>query len=371
MNKKKPKIAVIGLKGLPAFGGAATVGEKIIEQLKDKYDFTVYATSSHTHFKTGRYNNYRQIVFREISFKRLNSLYYYIISALHAVLFGKYNLIHLHHRDAAFIMLLLKIKYKVLLTTHGTFGVRYKWKRYRLYFNIQVKYFVGLANVITCVSRNEQRQFKNIQMRDVNFIPNGINDIIIFKSLPSVQYKNFIFFGAGRIIPTKGCHILLEALHEIDFKGKLIIAGDINQLPHYRDKLISLSKGLDVEFIGLILDKNILLSYLNNSFLFVFPSSREAMSVMLLEGASVKTPIICSNIIENKDVFDDSEVLFFDTDDYIDLAKKIRWAIDNEDLMHEKAHKASHKLMSNFRWCDIAKKYKKIYDNLTCSHETK
>ena len=33
MNKKL-KIAVIGLKGLPAFGGAATVGENIIEQLK-------------------------------------------------------------------------------------------------------------------------------------------------------------------------------------------------------------------------------------------------------------------------------------------------------------------------------------------------
>ena len=45
---KKKKIAVIGLKGLPAFGGAATVGENIIEQLKDKYEFTVYSTSSHT-----------------------------------------------------------------------------------------------------------------------------------------------------------------------------------------------------------------------------------------------------------------------------------------------------------------------------------
>ena len=28
--KAKPKIAVIGLKGLPAFGGAATVGENLI-----------------------------------------------------------------------------------------------------------------------------------------------------------------------------------------------------------------------------------------------------------------------------------------------------------------------------------------------------
>ena len=51
MSNGKIKIAVIGLKGLPAFGGAAAVGENLIEQLKDKYEFFVYATSSHTHTK--------------------------------------------------------------------------------------------------------------------------------------------------------------------------------------------------------------------------------------------------------------------------------------------------------------------------------
>ncbi len=45
---KKKKIAVIGLKGLPAFGGTANGGENIIEQLSDKYDFTVYSILSHT-----------------------------------------------------------------------------------------------------------------------------------------------------------------------------------------------------------------------------------------------------------------------------------------------------------------------------------
>lgn len=64
-NSKKPRIAVIGLKGLPAFGGAATVGENIINQLKDKYDFTVYSVSSHTDLKTGEYNGYKQIVFKK------------------------------------------------------------------------------------------------------------------------------------------------------------------------------------------------------------------------------------------------------------------------------------------------------------------
>ena len=45
---KKKKIAVIGLKGLPAFGGTANGGENIIEQLSDKYYFTVYSILSHS-----------------------------------------------------------------------------------------------------------------------------------------------------------------------------------------------------------------------------------------------------------------------------------------------------------------------------------
>jgi hypothetical protein len=43
----KKKIAVIGLKGLPAFGGAATVGQSLIEHLTQEFEFTVYSISSH------------------------------------------------------------------------------------------------------------------------------------------------------------------------------------------------------------------------------------------------------------------------------------------------------------------------------------
>src|SRR6185312_3779723 len=60
----KKRIAVIGLKGLPPFGGAANVGDNIIAQLSKDYDFTIYATASHTHHR-GDYKGARQIVFKK------------------------------------------------------------------------------------------------------------------------------------------------------------------------------------------------------------------------------------------------------------------------------------------------------------------
>ncbi len=363
-NSRKPRVAVIGLKGLPAFGGAATVGENIIEQLKDKYDFTVYAVSSHTDLKTGEYNGYKQIVFKKIPFKRLNTLYYYILSALHAVFLGKYDLIHLHHRDAAFIMLLLKIRYKVIMTTHGSFFIRPKWKKYSKYFSFNEKYFVKYANIITCVSKNEQRLYiENVGIEPI-YIPNGINDDLKIIQRNESLKDYYIFFGAGRIIKTKGCEIMLKAFNILNYKGKILIAGDLEQTIDYKNEILNLSKNLNVEFLGLIKDKKVLLNLLHNSKLFIFPSNKEAMSMMLLEAASVKTPIICSDIIENKDIFNDKEVLFFKTDDEKDLADKIQWALVNYDEMLLKSERAYIKLKENYTWEKIANEYSKLYDSL-------
>lgn len=73
----KKKIDVIGLKGLPAYVGAGTVGENIIDQLKDKFDFYVYSTASHTNQKSGVFNGYYQKVSRQFHLK--NSMLFGII----------------------------------------------------------------------------------------------------------------------------------------------------------------------------------------------------------------------------------------------------------------------------------------------------
>jgi len=363
---KKPKIAVIGLKGLPAFGGAATVGENIIEQLKDKFDFTVYSISSHTDLKSGNYKGIcYQKVFKSLPFKRLNSLYYYIISALHAVLCTKYDMVHLHHRDTAFILILLKIKYKVMLTAHGSFFVRDKWLKYKLFFELNERYFVKKADIVTCVSLQEQRDYKNKIGLDVTYIPNGINlHPYIKKEYYPEHEQEYMFFGAGRIIKTKGLEILLKSLRKIRYPIRLVVAGDLEQTPVYKKEILDLSKDLNVEFIGLKKNKDDLLKIICEAKLFIFPSSYEAMSIMLMEGVSTQCPCIASDIIQNKDLFNENEVLYFKTDNVDDLAEKINWALMNYDEMLLKSKRAYTKLLQHYTWDQIAKKYSKIYEDL-------
>ena len=363
--KIKPKIAVIGLKGVPAFGGAAAVGENIIEQLKTEYSFTVYSTSSHTNCLTGDLNGYKQIVLKKFPIIKLNTLYYYIVSSLHALVFCKYDLVHLHHRDAAFITLILKLKYKVILTTHNSFCTSDKWKRFSWFFQLNERKFVKYANVITCVSKEEQRLYKKLLGIETVYIPNGIN---IFENGDStrenIDNDIYLFFGAGRIMGTKGLEVLLKALHILDFKGDLKVAGDLDQVPGYRNEILNLSEGLNVKYLGLIKNKSNLLSIIANANLFIFPSSIEAMSMMLLEAASTKCPCIVSDIIQNKDVFNSNEVLFFETNNSEDLAKKIHFALNNIEIMKSKANSAYNKLVNTQQWKHIAMQYKAIYEQL-------
>ena len=130
-------------------------------------------------------------------------------------------------------------------------------------------------------------------------------------------------FAAGRIDPTKGCHLILEALNRLGNPYKLIIIGDLNQVPAYSDHLKKIADQKQVIFIPPIADRELLFGLVKLARLFIFPSTDEGMSMMLLEAASLQTPIICSDIPENKAIMQD-HVLYFQSQDAGDLASRIQ-----------------------------------------------
>ena len=364
-NKKfsmdKKRIAIIGVKGLPPFGGAANVVDNLIEQLSGKYDFTIYATASATNHK-GLYKGANQIVLAKFPIKALNIFYYYIAAAFHAVFKGKYDGVHLHQMDGAFILLLLRLKYPVIATSHGITYTNGKWKNWSYpYFKVNEWFQAHLSNHLTVVSRSLTDHYaRMIPAGKISYIPNGITPATLPSERP--EAKDYILFAAGRILPIKGLHFLLSALKQNQFKGKLIVLGDLTQHKKYTEAVLALSSGLDVEFRGLIKEKNLLNAYIAHARFFVFPSVIEAMSMMLLEVASLRTPVICSDIVQNTDIFDTDEMLFFHTESDKDLADKLNQALEHPQRMAAMAEKAFTSLKSKYLWSAIALQYENVYD---------
>ena len=284
---------------------------------------------------------------------------------MHATFLARYDFIHLHQIDAAFILYILRLRYKVISTSHGRTQTVDKWgKLEKKFFAINEKLFLKRSNIITSVSSDLANIYRNQSGRKIQYIPNGINIETKIADLSSIEQENYILFAAGRIIAKKGCHILLEALKNINYTYKVLVIGDINQIPGYREELFKLSKKLDVEFIDLIKDKSLLMAYIKKAKLFVFPSSQEAMSMMLLEVASMKTPIISSDIPENKAVFDENSVLFFKTDDAVDLSEKLKFALEQPEKMGELSNNAFEVLKKKYQWSLLADKYAMLYKEL-------
>jgi glycosyltransferase involved in cell wall biosynthesis len=362
----KKKIAVIGLKGLPAFGGASRSFESIIDFLKDKYDITVYSVNSHTD-KNGLYNGYKQIVFKKHKKKVINTFIYLWKSTLHCLFKEDYDLIHVHHAQSGFIIPFLKIKYRVITTLHGVYNTEKFDSRFGVLGNLFFRFFEIInfkySDYLVSVCKHDLKFINKYTKKKVYYIPNGIYLNQKCSNQP-IKYKDYILFAAGKIYYTKGCHLFLKALKKIEYTGKILIVGDLDQVQEYKHNILKISDGLNIEFLGLIYDKSLLMSYIKNSMLFIFPSLHEAMSNMFLETASMKCPIICSDIPANKEIFDDTEVTFFKTENVDDLADKIIWTINNKNVIIEKAEKAYRKLEKEYKWKDIAIKYEKLYQEI-------
>jgi glycosyltransferase involved in cell wall biosynthesis len=228
------------------------------------------------------------------------------------------------------------------------------------FFRFSEKCNIKFANEVISVSKPDQQYILKKYNRDVQYIPNGITP----SQFKFKKNKNdSILFAAGRIYHLKGLHLLIDAARKLNLEREIKIAGDMDQVNEYKAFIHAAAKGLNIRYFGLIKDKKDLMRIISESSVFVFPSLSEAMSIMLLEVVSMKTPVIASDIPANRAVFSDDEILFFKNNDTNDLAAKLQYAINNPLIMTEMANKAYEKLAENYNWRAIANKYKIIFLN--------
>ncbi|MHA1325658.1 MAG: glycosyltransferase family 4 protein [Candidatus Helarchaeota archaeon] len=363
------KIAFMGIKGLPSKGGAERVVEAIVQRLGKQHEITVYCSSNYTPMDF-KMPGVRIIRIMTLTGKHLHSFSHDLLSAFHAVIFGNYDLVHLHNIESSFVLPLLRLRYRVVATCHGR-DVRKtgKWGYISALLMDMMKYpFLLLASIKTTVSKEVMNYFKKEHNRKIYYIPNGVDSQITLATERATntlrmngisERDNFIVFAAGRIIPIKGAHVLIKAFRKLKFDIKLVLIGDATQVPRYFKELQQMADNR-VHFIPFITSRDELLAIVKKAQIFVFPSLGEAMSMMLLEAGRVKVPILCSDIPSNYEVLEDSAI-YFKSNDPVDLSKKLYWALRHHDLVKQLGIKACKRIISKFSWEIITKRYNQLY----------
>jgi glycosyltransferase involved in cell wall biosynthesis len=370
LHMSQKRIAVLGIKGLPSKGGGERVAEAIINAaVDDGFQVTVYGKKGYCERK-GISRRIDLVTIRDVKGKHLSAFSFGLISAFHALLFGKYDLIHLHYADFGYIVPLLKLRYKVIGTSHGAEYNRGKWNSLaKLFFKMVEVLFVKYTDICTSVSKPLADYYRDQYGKEIIYIPNGIyidpsQSEVTGKTLQryGLQKRGYILFAAGRIIPSKGCDLLLKANREVDPDIPLVVIGDRDGDKQYKAYLDSLSSP-NVVFIDFIGSKGELYELVENCRFFVFPSAYEAMSIMLLEVASLKRGIVCSDIPENLEAVAHCAV-YFRSGDHSHLAQKIIRALESPSEMDRLGDQAYEWVKENRNWHGITERYMALYDSI-------
>jgi glycosyltransferase involved in cell wall biosynthesis len=190
-------------------------------------------------------------------------------------------------------------KKKMHATWHEVWGRSY-WKEYLGGFGIFgywiEKMAVKMPDKIIAVSEHTKKRLENdFKVRNVSYVPNGVDYSSITKVKPSTEKSDVIF--AGRLLSNKNVDVLIKAI-KIN-PVKTIIIGDGPEL----NRLKKLTRELKLEkfivFKGFVKDKKKVYSLMKSSRVFVLPSSREGFGIVVLEANACGLPVITVNSPDN------------------------------------------------------------------------
>ncbi len=194
-------------------------------------------------------------------------------------------------------------------------------------------------NIVSVSKAAAEFAAKNFSIK-TNVLPNVIDYQRFASASPLKKYDdnllNILFLG--RLVPRKGCQVLLEAINLIKFdntlpKFRVLVCGKgplADKLADYSNK-----NGLSqfVEFVGFVSEKD-KPKYYASADISVFPSSGgESFGIVLLEAmASGKSDVLAGNNPGYSSVIYDNPEQLFEPLDERKLAIKLRQHLLNSDL---------------------------------------
>lgn len=277
------------------------------------------------------------------------------------------DVIHIHNTgNSPFGLLLRLFGKKVVLSQDGVDWQRGKWPWYgRLYLWLTVFVTAYAPHRVVFDSVFYKAAFEKRFRRTYDFIPWGSEvpqddlDTSVLDELGVKPGEYFLF--VGRFIPDKGLHYLVPAFEQTNTDKKLLLVGGAPNPSRYEHE-IAATKDPRVVIPGFIFGSR-LFALMKNAYAYVQPSDIEGLSPVILENMGLGTPLICSDIPENRFVVGDTAVLFR-RGDIDDLRRQLEWALENPRQLKENGRRGRERAEREFNWDACAQAYERVFREL-------
>ena len=243
--------------------------EAIVAHLDGRFEATVYCDARYSPRR--EVPGVRLIRVATPDGKHARPTYLVAASALDAVVRRDFDVVHLHGVESGFVIPLLRLRYPVLATAHGsaTRSPRAKWSPVaRRAMGLMEYPFVWAPSVATSVSSVDADYLTRRYHRRVACLPNGVDvdprppaaHEALRRSF-GVAPGEYLLFAAGRIDETKGCHLFVDAVRRLTTAAPALVVGDASHAPGYVERLRRAAPE-SVRFAPLVEDRDELFSLL-------------------------------------------------------------------------------------------------------------
>lgn len=274
----------------------------------------------------------------------------------------KPDIIHTHIESFKYLALAsMFCKFRHVHTMHSIVGQEdYVYKNLLKYASMRKKtHFVVLSNTIGETMKSYFKTTNNY----LKCIPNGIDRLVFKEKQRAFIEKSVRFIAVGSLIPVKNQVMLINAFVKMQKERKhrdfLTILGE-GILRNQLEKRIR-QVGLN-DMISLPGNVNDVVTYLNNSDVFVMTSHFEGVSLALLEAASTGLPIITTKTGNTPEVVLDDAILIDDNDEET-LCKEMIKLAENVEYRKVFADKALN-LASRFDKKKMVSEYCDLYSSI-------
>lgn len=303
-RKKKPTIAVIGIRGFPGVqGGVESHCEQLIPRIARHIPCRVFRRKPYLTENSNA--TIEGITFTDLASTRIGgfeSVWHTFISAIRLI-FSRPDVVNIHNIGPGMFTPLLRMAgIKVVLTYHSPNYEHAKWSLpAKMLLRMSEKLSLGFANHIIFVSPVQRLRYPEKILRKSSAIPNGIMPIGFSQSTTFLQKHSIVpgkyILAVGRLTPEKGFDTLIKAVNLLpdDCDHQLVIAGSADHNPDYLDYLKSLDVNHRTIFTGYTFGDDLAQVY-THAALYVLSSHNEGFPMVLLEAMSHDLPIVATDI---------------------------------------------------------------------------
>ncbi len=320
--KSHSRLAIIGTVGVPAkYGGFETLAHQLVLQLRNRFQLTVYA-SKQSYSEEERTSEWEgaKVVYLPLKANGLQSIFYDMLSMLHALLFADVMLV----LGVSGCLLLPFVKLfpwvKVIVNVDGLEWRRAKWNGLaKKFLIISEKIAVRFADeIITDNAAIQKYVLDNygISSRLIEYgadhaQPVHVTDKYV-KKYPFLKGK--YAFKVCRIEPENNIHVVLEAFAKYD-KLPLVIVGNWNHSEYGKSLRKSFRRYEHIKLLDPIFEPEELNTLRSNCTLYVHGHSAGGTNPSLVEAMYLARPILAFDVVYNRITTQHKALYFNDSSD--------------------------------------------------------